>query len=197
MKPRVAVRVAVLSAFLGLAPIAAADPAPSADDMLRSLSRGPVATRGFTKPAAADARARGFVEGLRTRKITVEERTELAAIAESRPQIDLEIAFAYDSAAIEPAALPTLAALGKALSDEKLKGAIFLVAGHTDAAGAEPYNQNLSERRAEAVKSFLVRTYGLAPTSLLAVGYGEERLKRTDDPLAAENRRVQVVNVAQ
>jgi len=43
--------------------------------------------------------------------------------------------------------MPSVQALGKALSDANLKGSTFVVAGHTDAIGSEAYNQDLSERR--------------------------------------------------
>ena len=42
-------------------------------------------------------------------------------------------------------ALPILKQLGAALSDEKLKGSVFLVAGHTDAKGSDAYNLSLSD----------------------------------------------------
>lgn len=54
--------------------------------------------------------------------------------------IDLEITFDYNSANISAKAQPAVEALGKALSNADLKGAIFIVAGHTDAAGGVSYN---------------------------------------------------------
>jgi OmpA family len=48
--------------------------------------------------------------------------------------------------------LPSVRALGRAPSNADLKGATFIVAGHTDAAGGEAFNQELSERRAAAIK---------------------------------------------
>jgi outer membrane protein OmpA-like peptidoglycan-associated protein len=111
------------------------------------------------------------------------------------PRIDLEITFEYDSAVVGPEAVKALAALGRALADKELEGATFLIAGHTDAKGGDAYNQALSERRAEAVKEFLVEEFKLPPDHLLAVGYGKERLKNSADPFGPENRRVQVVNL--
>ena len=174
--------------------------AQTKDEVIRSLSG--TTTRGSLAPANDETaeRTRSLVESLQgkpTRQITVEERTELAEITRDNdlPRIDLEVYFAYDSAAIEQAALPTLITLGQALADKKLKDAVFLIAGHTDAAGGAPYNQVLSERRAEAVKSLMVDTFKLNPKTLIAIGYGEEQLKLSHAPLAGENRRVQVVNL--
>jgi hypothetical protein len=52
----------------------------------------------------------------------------------------------------------------------------------------------MSQRRAESVKAFLVTTYHVNPDHLSVIGFGEEQLKNKDDPLADENRRVQIVN---
>jgi outer membrane protein OmpA-like peptidoglycan-associated protein len=76
-----------------------------------------------------------------------------------------------------------------------LKGSTFIVAGHTDAAGGESYNQDLSERRADAIKHYLMQNYGIASADLVTVGYGKSKLKDPNQPLAEVNRRVQVVNM--
>ena len=56
--------------------------------------------------------------------------------------------------------------------------------------------QGLSERRADAVKQFLSEKYGIAPSNLVTVGYGQSQLKDPTNPFAHENRRVQVTNAA-
>jgi outer membrane protein OmpA-like peptidoglycan-associated protein len=73
---------------------------------------------------------------------------------------------------------------------------VFLVAGHTDAKGSDAYNLILPDQRAKAVAGFLVENFHIDPKQLVAVGFGEEKLKNSENPLAAENRRVQVVNMA-
>ena len=83
--------------------------------------------------------------------------------------------------------------MGRALSNPDLKGSTFVVAGHTDAAGGEAYNQDLSERRADSIKRYLVDKFGIAGTDLVTVGYGKTKLKDPANPLAEVNRRVQVV----
>lgn len=70
-----------------------------------------------------------------------------------------------------------------------------MVAGHTDAAGGEAYNQELSERRADAIKRYLVNKYGIGSADLVTVGYGKSKLKDPNQPMAEVNRRVQVVNM--
>jgi len=49
------------------------------------------------------------------------------------------------------------------------------VAGYTSASGTEEYNQKLSERRADAVKSYLIEEGVATPDRLTEIGYGEEK----------------------
>ena len=146
----------------------------------------------IAEPSADDLRR------MSTRRIAVEERKELAAVVEQNdlPSVDMEVYFAYNSSAIEPSAFQTLIALGQALGDARLSGRSILIAGHTDATGGDAYNQGLSERRAFAIKSFLVQNFHIDPQSLIAVGYGEEQLKDYSDPASGVNRRVQVANLS-
>jgi outer membrane protein OmpA-like peptidoglycan-associated protein len=66
------------------------------------------------------------------------------------------------------------------------------VAGHTDARGSDSYNQDLSQRRAEAVAEYLGGR-GVAPERLIAVGYGESRpiADNDTDEGMEKNRRVE------
>jgi outer membrane protein OmpA-like peptidoglycan-associated protein len=75
-----------------------------------------------------------------------------------------------------------------------LKGSTFILAGHTDAAGGDAYNQDLSERRADSIRRYLVEKSGISTTDLVTVGYGKTKLKDPANPLSEVNRRVQVVN---
>jgi outer membrane protein OmpA-like peptidoglycan-associated protein len=168
--------------------------APAKKPLTRGLSAGP---QTQTDPAAAAAEGR-FVQTLRnrpTRSLSVTEREEIASIVKDKPKIDLEINFDYNSADISAKSLPSVQALGRALSNPDLKGSTFVVAGHTDAAGGETYNQDLSERRADSIKRYLVDKFGLAGTDLVTVGYGKTKLKDPANPLAEVNRRVQVANM--
>lgn len=133
----------------------------------------------------------------RTRSLSASDREEVAAIASKRPKINLEINFEYNSAALAPMAEPQLNSLGQALTSPELSGAIIMLGGHTDAKGGDDYNQSLSERRAESVKQFLVEKYRIPATNLVTAGYGEKHLKNQGDPLAAANRRVEIVNMAE
>jgi outer membrane protein OmpA-like peptidoglycan-associated protein len=140
-----------------------------------------------------------FVKRVRgqSRSLSLGEREQMAAIAPKRPTIDLEITFDYNSAALSPRAEPQLNSLGQALTSNELAGAVIMLGGHTDAKGGESYNQKLSERRAETVKRFLIETYKIPAANLVTAGYGKNGLKNVSDPYASENRRVEIVNVAE
>ena len=166
---------------------------PAKKPLTRGLSMGP---QTQTDPAAATEEGK-FVQTIRgraTRSLSTAEREEIAAIAKTKPNIDLEITFDYNSANISQKSLPSVQALGRALSSPDLKGSTFIVAGHTDAAGGDAYNQDLSERRADSIKRYLVEKYSIAGPDLVTVGYGKSKLKDPSQPLAEVNRRVQVVN---
>ncbi|MEL6748249.1 MAG: OmpA family protein, partial [Pseudomonadota bacterium] len=116
---------------------------------------------------------------------------------QSGPSIDLTVHFAYDSAQLARDARSVLRELGEALQDPELRDKRFLIAGHTDAAGAEAYNLRLSFNRAEAVTAYLVQTHKIDPDRLEIAGYGEEQLKDWDRPESGVNRRVQIFNLGE
>jgi len=190
---------AALSMTAGLA--MAGDNNVSADQILNALQPKPL-TRGLSVGPQADpsvkAKEAGFVASLRNRKtrsLSSGEREEIAEIASTKPKIDLEIQFDYNSADISSSSLPTVQALGKALSNSNMRGSTFVVAGHTDAIGGETYNQDLSERRADSIKRYLTEKYGINGTDLVTVGYGKTKPKDPSAPMDPINRRVQVVNM--
>jgi outer membrane protein OmpA-like peptidoglycan-associated protein len=167
---------------------------PAKKPLTRGLSVGPQTP---TDPAAAAAEGK-LVQSLRdrpTRSLSAAEREEIATIVKDKPKIDLEINFDYNSANISARSMSSVQALGRALSNPDLKGSTFVVAGHTDAAGGDAYNQDLSERRADSIKRYLVDKFGIAGSDLVTVGYGKTKLKDPANPLSEVNRRVQVVNM--
>jgi outer membrane protein OmpA-like peptidoglycan-associated protein len=189
---------AVLSMTAG---VAFAGDTVSADKILRAL-KPTSATRSLSinpqVDTAAQAKEAGFVNTLRnrqTRSLSLGERQEIAELAATKPKIDLEIRFDYNSAQISKSSVPAVDELGKALSDPSLKGSTFVVAGHTDGVGGESYNQDLSERRADTIKKVLTEEFGINGSDLVTVGYGKTKPKDPSAPLDPINRRVQVVNM--
>jgi outer membrane protein OmpA-like peptidoglycan-associated protein len=190
---------AALSMTAGLA--LAADGTVSADKIVNALQPKPV-TRGLSVGPQADpaikAKEVSFVQTLRNRKtrsLSLGEREQIAEIASTKPNIDLEIQFDYNSAAISTGSTQAVQELGKALSNPNFRGSTFVVAGHTDGIGGDAYNQDLSERRADTIKRYLVDRYGIAGNDLVTVGYGKSKLKDAGNPADPINRRVQVVNM--
>jgi outer membrane protein OmpA-like peptidoglycan-associated protein len=190
---------AALSMTAGLA--LAADNNVSTDQILNALQPKPL-TRGLSTGPQVDpmvkAKEISFVQTLRNRKtrsLSTGERQEIAEIASTKPKIDLDIQFDYNSADISTSSLPSVQSLGQALSNPNLKGSTFIVAGHTDAIGGEAFNQGLSERRADSIKRYLTEKFGIAGSDLVTVGYGKDRPKDPNAPMDPINRRVQVVNM--
>jgi len=103
-----------------------------------------------------------------------------------------EAYFDFDKAHLKPGAADVLSDAVRTLKDNPSVHAE--VAGHTDSIGSEAYNMKLSERRAEAVKRYLV-DQGIDASRLDARGYGESR------PIAdnktkqgrAQNRRAEII----
>jgi len=125
-----------------------------------------------------------------TRGLRVQAKTE------TKQMIDLNIPFEFNSSELQPQATAQLRQLRSALTSESLSKDRFMVAGHTDAKGNPQYNQQLSERRAEAVRRYLVDN-GVEPDRLQAVGYGAEHLALPDHPEDASNRRVEIRNLGE
>jgi outer membrane protein OmpA-like peptidoglycan-associated protein len=190
---------AALSMTVG---IAFAGETVSADKIVHAL-KPMSSTRGLSMAApqvdtVKQTKEVSFINSVRNRKtrsLSFDERQEMAEIAATKPKIDLEIRFDYNSADISKDSTQAVQELGKALSQASLKGSTFVVAGHTDAIGGEEYNQGLSERRADTIKRYLTEKYGINGSDLVTVGYGKTKPKDANAPMDPANRRVQVVNM--
>lgn len=102
----------------------------------------------------------------------------------------LPVQFAFDSADILPSARPQLDSLAEGI---RLLPELqtVVIEGHTDALGSDHYNEQLSLRRAYAVKRYLVAAHHIDPIRLKAVGLGKFALLPGRDPFGPDNRRVQ------
>lgn len=103
----------------------------------------------------------------------------------------VQINFDRNSTQIKPEYFPYLDSIGQALSSQEAGGHNIIVEGHTDAKGSAAYNQVLSEKRAEAVREYLIDKHGVDPSHISAVGKGKSDLLVKSNPYAADNRRVQ------
>ena len=161
---------------------ARADPAYSADNVVQIFLK---------QKAMVDAYKAG-----KTRSLCVgtaaECRKQDAAEAPPPPaevQFDLLANFEFNSDRLTSTAKDNLNQFAKALKDPRLAGTRFEIDGHTDAVGPEPYNLGLSERRANAVVSYLA-SEGIDPSQLQAKGFGKAK-PRVANPYSPENRRVE------
>ena len=111
-----------------------------------------------------------------------------------RRSVDLRIEFGKNSAALGEGALAQLRELGEALVSEALREVPVGVYGHTDTGGPAGFNRELSERRAQAVASYLRELFALPEERFREVlGYGEERPRSDLPPTAPAQRRVEIV----
>jgi outer membrane protein OmpA-like peptidoglycan-associated protein len=110
-----------------------------------------------------------------------------------RPRLDLPVEFATGSAELDDRARRILDEMGTALNSPGLGRQRVEVGGHTDDVGEPDYNQDLSERRATAVRRYLVEQHGVDPQRLEVHGYGETRPKESglDADARQANRRVE------
>ncbi|PIE50913.1 MAG: hypothetical protein CSA38_00825 [Flavobacteriales bacterium] len=98
--------------------------------------------------------------------------------------------FQFNSSALGTVAKANLNKLAKVLKHNPDTN--INIYGHTDSKGSDAYNQTLSEKRANAVKKYLI-SKGIASSRMFTMGMGETEPKATNDTAAgrAENRRVE------
>ena len=177
--------VVVLAGLGVLAPVAGAS-AGCAGAFLQAAAIEDCLDQPPPSPAhPPGGQARGWGE----RNLSVTRKTPPP---EAPAVVNLWVNFAFDSADLTTDARITLDELASALRGPRLEGKSFILAGHTDAVGTADYNQSLSERRAKAVRDYLVSPGQVSPDRLKAEGWGFSRPMNADDPKAAENRRVEV-----
>jgi len=131
----------------------------------------------------------GKPKDLQVKETKTEIRIELAA----------DVLFDFDKATLRPAAHDALKQAAGIIRDNAT--GTVRVEGHTDAKGSDAYNQKLSERRAGAVRDWLVREEKLKKVRFDTRGFGAKRPVAsntrpdgTDDPEGRQkNRRVEII----
>ena len=131
----------------------------------------------------------GKVQDLQVKETGQEVRIELAA----------DVLFDFDKADILPKAQAALKQAAGLIRD-KAKGAVR-IEGHTDSKGNDTYNQKLSERRAQSVKTWLTEKEGLSTAEFSIQGFGakkpvapNKKPDGSDDPEGRQkNRRVEII----
>jgi outer membrane protein OmpA-like peptidoglycan-associated protein len=132
----------------------------------------------------------GKVQDLRARETDTEIRIELAA----------DVLFDFDKAELLPKSREALHQAAEFVREKAKAKSTVRIAGHTDAKGDANYNQNLSERRANAVKNWFVAKEGLQNVNFVTAGFGKQqpvapntKQDGSDDPEGRQkNRRVEI-----
>jgi len=106
-------------------------------------------------------------------------------------RVTLNVQFDTNKAVVKPAYEKDIRELADAMTAHpELK---IMIEGHTDSVGADKYNMNLSQKRAEAIKNVLVKKYKIDPARLTAKGFGETKPIADNKTKAGrqQNRRVE------
>jgi OOP family OmpA-OmpF porin len=168
-----------------------------------TLTVSPTSTASYTAKVEGSG---GSATCSVTVKVTVPTPPPPPAAAPEARVIDrltIHVNFAFDKSNVRKADEADL----KKASDfvRKYPGAKVALEGHTDGKGTEQYNQKLSERRAEAVKQYLIKDGAVDKARISARGYGKSRPiapNKTkggkDNPEGrAENRRVEILIISE
>ena len=160
---------------------------------LKSLLAGERRSSADREKAAPIIGSAVITRSLTTKPIRVRG---LAVQWNDKPFVDVQILFDFDSDRIKPGSLVQLREIAASLKNPALRRAQILIAGHTDSVGQEPYNLNLSIRRATAVRRALADQFGIDGARTRIKGYGEGRPVATNETPdgQAKNRRVTFVN---
>ena len=193
MRCQPALSAIAILAVVSLAPVSVwAQANPSTDQIVKSLT--PTSTMGTTRGiriAPGGSTGGGSTAG---GPATAGQAQPAAAKA---PAVSMTVQFATGSADLTPQAVQTLTSLGQALTNATLANYRFRIEGHTDTVGSPAYNQQLSQRRAEAVVDYLSTNFHIDRNRVQAIGMGQDGLMIQTPPQTPEarNRRVQVVNI--
>lgn len=144
---------------------------------------------GEKRPAPA-AKAAPAAEPVRQQKNEPFAEESKILERDKKVSIDLRVQFAFDNSEIQPQYVARLREFASFMKTHA--GTVAEIEGHTDGKGTAAYNKKLSERRASAVRQWLISEGGIAANRLIAEGYGLSRpiaSNKTEEGRAL-NRRV-------
>jgi OmpA-OmpF porin, OOP family len=183
--------LAALALALGLAPAMAQKKLNSAE-LVNSLQGLEEVPPGFSASLLRKQARDSLADPLRANP---NNREPLSAQLEKLAQFTVAVQFDFGSARIRPQSYRTVGLIADSLYHPYLLGYRFIIVGHTDAVGGREKNLELSQQRADAIREALIDPFGIDSRRIEAVGLGEEQLLNRRDPKAAENRRVQLINI--
>lgn len=111
-------------------------------------------------------------------------------ILKEKVNIELEVLFDNDKAVIKPIYFNKVAEVADFM--KKYSNTTAVIEGHTDSNASDSYNQELSQRRADAVKDMLINQFGIEASRVSAIGYGESQPRASNATAEGrqQNRRV-------
>jgi photosystem I P700 chlorophyll a apoprotein A2 len=145
----------------------------------------------------------GVIRGIEAKSEKIESALKDLSAKETETEFQIELSgdvlFDFDKWDMRPEAeesLKKVAEIINASESPKVK-----ISGHTDSKGADDYNQQLSEKRAESVKNWLIENTEVDPKIIETSGYGESKPVEpntnpdgSDNPEGRhKNRRVEIV----
>ncbi len=179
--------------FGGTKPAPAAvvkEPEPEPATMVKEPEAAPVVA--VVEERKKEPEAAPVVEDAEQKK----EAEAVAAVAKEiieKGRATINVKFDFDKAEIKPAFHQEIKKFAGVLN--KYPELKIVIEGHTDNIGGKKYNQKLSMKRAESVKNYLIKKFGINDSRLKAKGYGESK-PIADNKTAAgrhKNRRVEAV----
>ncbi len=176
----------------------------SKSDLAAAESAGALTQEQLAAANRAGAQTEAQLRASESSRLDAESRasaallalSKLAAVKEEARGLVITLSgsvlFLSDQSSLLPEATSRLGEVAAALLENKERS--ILVEGHTDSQGSDAYNVELSQRRAEAVRSFLI-SRGYDASRVRAVGIGEARAigDNTTAEGRANNRRVEIV----
>ncbi|WIY27763.1 OmpA family protein [Parasedimentitalea psychrophila] len=180
--------VSLLVAGLGTAPSVFAQAAEemSVEELTAAFKKQKTRGLVIVPNAAADATADTATQ--ETATVAAVDAEEYEPV-ERQAQINVQISFDFDSAALRADQQPKLVNMCRSM--QLLDGTVFQIIGHTDSSGSAGYNQRLSLLRAQEVRRHLISACGIDDSMLKAIGMGETAPFDGDDTRADINRRVE------
>ena len=154
------------------------------DDFLKAMHKI------YNKIEAANGKTKRG-EGGRTETIKSEENSDSVSVVTKKEKEILQIIyFDFDKYNLTNVSSNSIK---KFIEEYKYKIDTFLVIGHTDTKGTKEYNLELSQKRAEAVKTILIRL-GISSEKIKILGKGESKLlvRTKDETKHPANRRVEI-----
>lgn len=112
------------------------------------------------------------------------------------PTFNLDIHFDTDTPVVRPDSYQTLGRTADALVNATLLPYSFLIVGHSDATGRREANVLLSQRRADAIRDVLVKTFKISSKRLQSLGLGEEQFIDQAHPTSPANLQIQILTIA-